>query len=268
MSNALRRCYDELAAKRDRLSEILAILDKILEADEQELFSAAITPIPIPIPIHVPELRPSGNGSTGVPDLPVSSPATNKRRKKRQTAEVLALFKPGIPVTPREVAQRLDLPQKLASNFLSRMYQDGLIQRRSHGRYALPALNADGAAPAVVAVLPKPEPIVPLPVQPPAKHRHMVAHQIPAILEYAAGTLDWFQVTQVEAWLRVHKPGLIERQSQAQDLRVRMIDLARDGKLERRGSGAGAFYRRAPLKEIDHSDARISVPRDPDAGQF
>lgn len=243
MSDAVRHCIAELTARRDRLSKIIAELEWFIIGED--LF----------------ETQPAAPAAPAAPVIVALDPPKQRKIPTRwgeKTAGALALFKPGVPMTPREIAQHLDINQKLAGDLLSRLCRDGQLTRRSYGTYIL-----DAPAETVLKL----EPVTPV-KPPPSKHQHMIAHQIPAILEFAAGTLDWFQVTQVEAWLRQHKPELIKSQSQAQDLRVRMIDLARDGKLERRGAGSAAFYRRVEQKEVDNSDARIAVPRDPDAGQF
>jgi len=152
-----------------------------------------------------------------------------------------------------ELVEKFGCSRKAAGLRLHYAKNKGTIRRVGYGQYEV----AGAAAPVMPAPTAK---ALPKTVR---NGRQQISGQVLAINDILDAEPDrWFTAQLLEDLIRKEYPTLVETPNQATDLRVRLIDLAQAGKVQRRGIGIGATCRSKGVPIDDSPKINITVPRD------
>jgi len=258
MIEALRHARAEVAARLEELQGVLTSLDGMIDTlvDRGTLASG-----------------PKSKAATSKPGKSKPAGGSSGRPPRVSREDLLKIL--SVPRRLNEVAKLTGLKLGTAYSALNAMVSRGEAVRLGTGTYGVPSAAAPDPEPTKEptkepAQEPKAPPAPAAPIRLNGHHAGPISPQVGAVFEFLESEADWFQVTELIVWLKERHPALVARQTQEQDLRVRLIDLARNGKIDRRGTGACAFYKRIVRKPqaAEAEPLKVSVPRDPDAGQY
>jgi len=231
---------------RDKFVRTVAAMDSVLLIWQGESPEVAVAQLPPPIvQAELPAPRPRK-----VKPPKAAAEKSWSRVPRADVAEWLA-GSTG-PITREKLAAQFGCDVKNASQMLARACIKGTIRRVTTGIYEAAGKPNSKAAP-------RPSPKVN------RMGGQAVSSQYDAVvevLEAEPGT--WLTAKEIEARISGLYPQLVETASKCSDLRVRLIDLAGNGKVQRRGIGSAAGYRSAGRVKADagDSDLTITVPRE------
>ena len=238
---------EHLQTLREKFTRTVAAIDTVLQiwqGDSPETAAVAIATPPLMAQLPEPPVRKNRGGRPRGPTKPAKAARASTKLGPVDVSEW-----PTGTFGTDELVEKFGCSRKAAGLRLHYAKNKGTIRRVGYGQYEV------AAKPAAEPIKTKPPTI--------RNGRQQISGQVLAINDILDAEPDrWFTAQLLEDLIRKEYPTLVETPNQATDLRVRLIDLAQAGKVQRRGIGIGATYRSKGVPVDDSPKINITVPRD------